>query len=60
MWNRGRKALAVALQSRMSEVFGVDIHPAAQIGWGVMMDHATGELPGSFVPGLVQACAAVP
>ncbi len=30
------------LQSRMSEVFGVDIHPAARIGWGVMMDHATG------------------
>lgn len=42
MWQRGRKALAVALQSRMSEVFGVDIHPAAQLGWGVMMDHATG------------------
>lgn len=42
MWMRGRKALAVALQSRMSEVFGVDIHPAARIGWGVMMDHATG------------------
>ncbi|KAL4428115.1 hypothetical protein ABPG75_002204 [Micractinium tetrahymenae] len=42
MWQRGRRALAVALQSRMSEVFGVDIHPAARIGWGVMMDHATG------------------
>lgn len=42
MWQRGRKSLAVALQSRMSEVFGVDIHPAARLGWGVMMDHATG------------------
>ena len=42
MWQRGRKSLAVALQSRMSEVFGVDIHPAATLGWGVMMDHATG------------------
>lgn len=28
-----------------SQVFGVDIHPAARIGWGVMMDHATGEPP---------------
>lgn len=34
------------LQSRMSEVFGVDIHPAARLGWGVMMDHATGEAQG--------------
>ncbi|KAI3428724.1 hypothetical protein D9Q98_007548 [Chlorella vulgaris] len=42
MWARGRKSLAVALQSRMSEVFGVDIHPAATLGWGIMMDHATG------------------
>lgn len=37
-----RSALLPSLQSRMSEVFGVDIHPAARIGWGVMMDHATG------------------
>ena len=42
MWQRGRRALALALQSRMSEVFSVDVHPAARIGRGVMMDHATG------------------
>jgi len=42
MWKKGRCALALALQSRMSEVFGVDIHPAAAIGRGVMMDHAHG------------------
>jgi serine O-acetyltransferase len=42
MWKRGRRPLAVALQSRMSECFGVDIHPAATLGWGIMMDHATG------------------
>ena len=41
MWKRGRRALAVALQSRMSEVFSVDIHPAATIGRGILMDHAT-------------------
>jgi len=46
MWNKGRRALAVALQSRMSEVFGVDIHPAATIGKGVMIDHATGVVVG--------------
>lgn len=42
MWRKGRQALALALQSRMSEVFAVDIHPAASIGKGVMMDHASG------------------
>lgn len=34
--------LAVALQNRMSEVLHVDIHPGAQIGRGVLIDHATG------------------
>ena len=42
MWRHGRKSLAVALQNRMSEVFAVDIHPAARMGWGVLIDHATG------------------
>lgn len=41
LWVQGRELLAVQLQNRISEVFGVDIHPAAQIGAGVMMDHAT-------------------
>jgi serine O-acetyltransferase len=27
LWNEGRKLLALALQSRISEVFGIDIHP---------------------------------
>ncbi len=30
------------LQSRVSEVLHVDIHPAATIGRGILMDHATG------------------
>ncbi len=40
-WEQGRHSLAQYLQSRISEVFGVDIHPAAQIGCGILIDHAT-------------------
>ncbi|CAH1437131.1 unnamed protein product [Lactuca virosa] len=42
LWNQGRKVLALALQSRVSEVFAVDIHPAAKIGEGILLDHGTG------------------
>ncbi len=42
LWNEGRRELAIFLQSRISSCFGVDIHPAAQIGYGLMLDHATG------------------
>ena len=42
LWNEGRDTLAFFFQSRVSELFGVDIHPAAQIGSGVLFDHATG------------------
>ncbi|KAJ3689714.1 hypothetical protein LUZ61_018878 [Rhynchospora tenuis] len=42
LWNQGRKVLALALQSRISEVFAVDIHPAARIGEGILLDHGTG------------------
>lgn len=41
LWNEGRETLAFHLQSRMSERYGVDIHPAARIGQAVMIDHAT-------------------
>jgi serine O-acetyltransferase len=41
LWGHGRRDLAFFLQSRISEVFGVDIHPAAKIGKGIMIDHAT-------------------
>ena len=40
LWNQGRKDLARFFQMRASEVFGVDIHPAAKIGKGIMIDHA--------------------
>ncbi|MDG1737006.1 MAG: serine O-acetyltransferase [Paracoccaceae bacterium] len=40
LWRRGRKDLASMVQMRISEVFGIDIHPAAKIGKGLMIDHA--------------------
>ncbi|XP_057841988.2 probable serine acetyltransferase 2 isoform X3 [Cryptomeria japonica] len=42
LWNRGQRVLALALQSRISEVFAVDMHPAARIGKGILLDHGTG------------------
>ncbi|WP_428410138.1 serine O-acetyltransferase [Hyphococcus sp.] len=42
LWRHDRQALALYLQSRMSELFAVDIHPAVKIGKGVFIDHATG------------------
>ena len=42
LWGNDRQELAMFLQSRSSEVFGVDIHPACTIGKGIMFDHATG------------------
>jgi serine O-acetyltransferase len=47
LWSRGRRDLALYLQSRASEVFQTDIHPAAQIGRGIFLDHATGLVVGS-------------
>lgn len=46
MWNQKRCSMALYLQSRISSVFQVDIHPAARIGYGVMFDHATGIVVG--------------
>lgn len=40
LWQAGRKDLAYFVQMRVSEVFGVDIHPAARVGKGIMIDHA--------------------
>ncbi|HQH70146.1 MAG TPA: serine O-acetyltransferase [Candidatus Hydrogenedentes bacterium] len=45
-WRTGRESLALFLQSRVSQVFAVDIHPAARIGRGILMDHATGVVIG--------------
>jgi serine O-acetyltransferase len=42
LWQQNRKPLALFLQSLTSTQLGVDIHPAAKIGSGILMDHATG------------------
>jgi serine O-acetyltransferase len=42
LWGEDRHILAYHLQSRVSELFSVDIHPAAKIGAGVFIDHAHG------------------
>ncbi|CAM6113975.1 unnamed protein product [Calypogeia fissa] len=46
LWTQGRRSLALAMQSRVSEVFHVDIHPAAVVGSGILFDHATGVVVG--------------
>jgi serine O-acetyltransferase len=46
LWRQGRREIAHFLQSRVSEVFAVDIHPAVPIGSGVFIDHGTGLVVG--------------
>ena len=46
LWNNDRHTMALFFQNRASEVFGVDIHPAAEIKGSVMIDHATGVVIG--------------
>jgi serine O-acetyltransferase len=47
LWGAGRHDFAFYLQSRSSEVFQTDIHPAARFGKGIFLDHATGLVVGS-------------
>jgi len=42
LWEQDRDTLAFHFQSRISELFQLDIHPAARIGSGVFLDHGTG------------------
>lgn len=42
LWQQGRKSMGLFFQNRVSVKFGVDIHPAARLGHGIMLDHATG------------------
>ena len=46
LWMNDRHTMSLFIQNRASEVFGVDIHPAAEILGGVMIDHATGVVIG--------------
>ena len=47
LWNNGRRDFALYLQSRSSSIFQTDINPAARIGKGLFLDHATGLVVGS-------------
>jgi serine O-acetyltransferase len=47
LWTKGRQDFALYLQSRSSAVFQTDIHPAARMGRGIFLDHATGLVVGA-------------
>jgi len=42
LWKNQRFSLALFMQNNISQYFAVDIHPAARLGSGIMIDHATG------------------
>jgi serine O-acetyltransferase len=46
LWKQDRRDFALYLQARSSEVFQTDINPAARIGKGIFIDHATGLVVG--------------
>jgi len=46
LWTQGRRDFAYWLQSRSSAAFQCDIHPAARVGRGIFLDHATGLVVG--------------
>lgn len=46
LWRKGRTVIASSMQSIISTKFGMDLHPAAKFGRGIMMDHGTGVVVG--------------
>lgn len=46
LWHQGRREFALYLQSLVAETFNVDIHPAALLSGGILLDHATGFVAG--------------
>ncbi len=46
LWNKGRVWMALHFQNRIAEAFAMDVHPAARVGRGIMVDHATGVVIG--------------
>ena len=46
LWNQGRRDFALYLQSQASSKFQTDINPAARLGKGIFLDHATGLVVG--------------
>ncbi len=57
LWRHERRPLALVLQNRISVVFGVDIHPAATIGKGIMFDHATALVIGETA--VIEDCVSI-
>jgi len=46
LYQQGRRTLAAYFQSQISALLDMDIHPAAVLGGGLMVDHATGVVIG--------------
>ena len=46
LWKRGQRLLALTMQARISTVFAMDLHPAARLGKGILIDHGTGVVIG--------------
>lgn len=46
LWQHDRRTLARFFQNQISVTLGVDMHPAARVGSGIMLDHATGIVVG--------------
>ena len=60
LYQKGRKDFAYYLQSRSSAVFQTDINPAARIGRGIFLDHATGFVVGCFAGSYITALGPSP
>lgn len=57
LWNEQRQSLALLVQYRISLIFAVDIHPAAVIGSGILIDHATGLVIGETA--VIEDCVSI-
>lgn len=57
LWNEQRQSLALLVQYRISLIFAVDIHPAAVIGSGLLIDHATGLVIGETA--VIEDCVSI-
>lgn len=42
LWRNGERLLALHLQARCNRLLAIDIHPAARLGRGIMLDHGIG------------------
>ena len=56
LWKNGKNVLAHFLQSQVSQIFQIDIHPNATLGEGIMLDHGTGIVMGETA--MVRSCHA--